>query len=55
MGRCTYGNESNWGYIKGLCYSTRIYNKGLTKGEIEENHKVTTDFHKYIIDSKNNK
>ena len=52
LGRCTYGNQSNWCYLKGLCYSTRIYNKALSSDEVQANYDATTKFHKYIIDSK---
>ena len=52
LGRCTYGKASNWGYLKGLCYSLRIYDKSLSQEEVQANYDVTTAFHKYIIDSK---
>lgn len=52
LGRCQMTKAGNWSYLKGLCYSTRIYNKVLTDEEIEANYKKTTEFHKYVIDSK---
>ncbi len=54
LGRCTFGGSPgpNWCYLKGLCYSTRIYNKALSTDEIQANYDVTTAFHQYIMDSK---
>ena len=52
LGRCTCAHPSNWCYFKGLCYSTRIYNKALSSDEVQANYDATTKFHKYIIDSK---
>ncbi len=55
LGRCTYGKSNalpNWCYLKGLCYSTRIYNKALSSDEVQANYDATTKFHKYIIDNK---
>ncbi len=49
LGRCSYGTISNWGYLKGLCYSTRIYNKGLSKEEVQDNYRVTKLFHDNMI------
>ena len=55
LGRCTMSEPGNWSYLKGVCYATRIYNKVLKDEEIRENFKVTTAFHKYIIDGKSDK
>ncbi len=53
IGRCTMDTVANWSYTKGLCYSIRMYNKALTEGQVRDNYKVTTAFHKYLTGSKN--
>ncbi len=55
LGRSTIRDAGNWSYLKGLCYSTRIYNKALTEEEIKMNIDKTTEFHKYIIENKDEK
>ena len=55
MGRCPVDYIGNWTYLKGICYAIRIYNKALRDGEVQANYDKTTDFHKYIIDSKKQK
>lgn len=52
FGRGTVTLPSNWCYLKGLCYAARLYNKGLTKEEVQSNYETTTKYHKYIVDNK---
>ena len=52
LGRCTNTNPENWCYLQGICYSLRIYNKTLSKDEVQANYDISTAFHKYVIDSK---
>ncbi len=52
LGRGTVSLNSNWCYLKGLCYTARLYNKGLTKEEVQANYETTTKYHKYIVDNK---
>ena len=35
IGRCSYAVAENWGYLKGNCYCTMIYDRGLSNEEIE--------------------
>lgn len=37
FGRCTMGSMSNWCYTKGVCYTARLYNRGLSAEEVSKN------------------
>lgn len=37
VGRAHRSYTENWCYAKGLCYTSRIYNRGLTSEEVEKN------------------
>lgn len=37
LGRVTMASTSNWCYMKGMCYATRIYNRSLNSEEILSN------------------
>lgn len=37
LGRCTISQPSNWAYMKGTCYTSRIYNRALTDDEVSKN------------------
>ena len=41
LGRVTMAGTSNWCYMKGRCYATRIYNKVLNSEEILSNYQKT--------------
>lgn len=48
LGRCTFEGAGNWCYPKGLCYCTRIYNKGLTPTEVKLNYDKTIAYREII-------
>ena len=48
LGRCTFEGPGNWCYPKGLCYCTRIYNKGLTRDEIQTNYDKAIAYHELM-------
>ncbi len=52
IGRCSQDLPGHWFYQKGLCYCLRLYNKGLSDEEVQANYDTTTEFHKYMLDSK---
>ena len=50
IGRCTWNGNGYWYYQKGLCYTTRIYNKALTEDEVKANFETTKTYHDYITE-----
>lgn len=53
LGRCTMQNKSNWCYTKGLCYATRIYNRGLSDEEVTKNYESTVTYREALLNSRN--
>ncbi len=49
LGRCTMSEPHCWGYMKGKCYSLRLYNKALNETQIKDTYDATTTFHKNPI------
>lgn len=45
LGRCIMGYPSNWCYSKGLCYTSRLYNKALSADEVSQNATKTMAYH----------
>ena len=45
LGRCTMGLPGNWCYSKGLCYTSRLYNKALSSDEVFQNATKTMAYH----------
>lgn len=41
VGRCNMTSASNWCYMNGICYATRIYNKTISQEEIISNYNKT--------------
>lgn len=52
LGRVNYDYESNWCYAKGICYTSRIYNRALTDEEVLDNYTTTTTY-RSLINSNN--
>ncbi len=50
MGRMTTADMGRWRYLKGLCFTTRIYNKALTEDEVKANFETTKTYHDYITE-----
>lgn len=45
LGRCTMSTLGNWCYSKGLCYTSRLYNKALSSDEVLQNATKTMAYH----------
>ena len=45
LGRCTMSKNGNWCYSKGLCYTSRLYNKALSSDEVLQNATKTMAYH----------
>ena len=48
LGRVTMASTSNWCYMKGMCYATRIYNRALNSEEIFSNYNKTKSYRNTI-------
>lgn len=53
LGRCTMSTASNWCYTKGLCYATRVYNRGLSDEEVTKNYESTVTYREALLNSGN--
>ncbi len=51
LGRCTMTEVSNWCYTKGLCYTTRMYNRALNSDEVSNNYTATIAYRNLLLNS----
>lgn len=48
LGRCTISQASNWAYMKGMCYTSRIYNRALSDDEVSKNVEQTKSYRQIL-------